>query len=249
MTSPDTDPVPQRFRGVWRRSLLRTPDADDTTTTVRWMQASRWHADIRVPAGRPDFSGVDSLDDCDEARLQWLATQQGFAGVTRVDPRNDDTAWLRLVDFQPPAALPDEGHAVFRDGMLVETGIHADYLEHWHKLPGSDDGFAVFRQSDAARPALLLVAGACVMFVRPRPVDFDAAGWGALPALRAQLDFEISFGERTPDGWVICHSTFPWREGKAIRVAMHEADRGGTDIVIDGESSRWDVLEWTPPAG
>ncbi len=246
-TIPDTRPVPPRFRGVWQRSLLRTPDGDDTTTTVRWLQASRWHADIRVPADRPDFTGVNSLDECSPAQLQWLATQQGFAGVTRVDPENDDTAWLRIVDFQPPSALPDEGHAAFRDGMLVETGIHADYLEHWHKVPGSDDGFAVLRQAEVSRPAWLLVAGHCVMYVRPRATDFDAGGWGAGDSLCQQLDFEISYGVRTQDGWTIAHSTLPWREGQSMALALPEADDRDVHLVIDGEASRWTVLEWTPP--
>jgi len=251
VTPPATDPVPPRFRGVWRRSLLRTPESSDTDTTVRWLQTSRWHADIRVPAGRPDFSGVSSLAACSPAQLQWLTTQQGFAGVTRVDPQNDDTGWLRLVDFQPPAALPDEGHAAFRDGMLVETGIHADYLEHWHRVPGCDDGFAVFRQCDGGRPAWLMVAGHCVIHVRPRVTAFDEQGWsaglGQLDALRMQLDFEISFGERALQGWVIRHSTLPWREGRSLTVTQREHQMGEITLVIDGEASRWTVLEWTPP--
>ncbi len=247
MTFPDTDPVPPRFRGVWRRSLLRTPQGDDTTTTVFWLQTARWHADIRVPAGRPDFSGVNSLDECSPAQLQWLATQQGFAGVTRVDPGNDDTAWLRWVDFQPPATLPDEGHAAFRDGMLVETGIHADYLEHWHHVPGSDQGFAVFRQCEATRPAWLLVAGQCAMYVRPRTVDFDAGGWGRDGLLRRQLDFDISFAEQTPQGWIVRHSTLPWREGRAMAMVLPECADASIELVIDGVRSRWDVLEQTAP--
>ncbi len=248
MTIPTTDPVPGKFRGVWRRSLLRTPRSEDTTTTVYWMQTARWHADIRVPAGRPDFSGVHSLADCSATQLQWLATQEGFAGVTRVDPRNDDTAWLRVVDFQPPSALPDEGHAVFKDGMLVETGIHADYLEHWHLLPRSTDGACVMQRLQATAPEWLLVAGQCVMLVRSRASAFEAAGWGRSTALREQLDFEISFGERSAEGWTIHHSTLPWREGQAIALSLQEADDGSLDLVIDGEASRWGVLEWTPPS-
>lgn len=247
MIFPETDPVPARFRGVWRRSLLRTPQSSDTDTTVRWLQTSRWHADLRVPANRPDFAGVTSLADCSPAQLQWLATQQGFAGLTRVDPKNDDTAWLRVVDFQPPSALPDEGHAVFRDRMLVETGIHADYLEHWHLEPGSEAGFAVFQRRDAERLAWLLVAGHCVMYVRPRAQAFDARGWGEGEDLRMQLDFEISFGERTQSGWTIRHSTFPWREGQSIAMRISEGDAGTMAFLIDGEASQWNVLEWTPP--
>ena len=45
--------VPAAYRGVWKRTLLRTPQREDTTTQVYWMQTQSWHADIRVPASRP----------------------------------------------------------------------------------------------------------------------------------------------------------------------------------------------------
>ncbi len=236
--------VPRAFRGVWRRSLLRAPGiADDTTTTVFWMQASRWHADIRIPAGRPDFSGVSSLDECNDAQLAWLATQQGFAGVTTVDTATYATQWLRQVDFQPPSPLPDAGHAKFERGMLVETGIHADYTEHWHREPDTDAGFSVFHRLDDGVPALLLTAGIKIMFVRARSTAFGVEGWGSGDSLRRQLDVEISFGERNADGWKIQCSTLPWREGRRVRLAQLELDDGSVQLDIDGQPSRWEVLE------
>lgn len=245
---PSTEPVPRNFRGVWRRSLLRAPGtADDTTTTVFWMQASRWHADIRIPAGRPGFDGVASLADCDGAQLAWLATQQGFAGVTTVDRRSNETNWLRLVDFQPPSPLPDAGYANFEHGTLVETGIHADYIEHWHLVPGTSEGCTVFRRLDAGAPELLLTAGLQVMHVRSRSAPFGPEGWGKGDLLRQQLDFEISYGLRNADGWQVLHSTFPWREGRQIDLRLSELDDGSVRLDIDGVGSRWAVLEWTPP--
>lgn len=240
-------PVPPAFRGVWRRSLLAAPGVNDTTTQVFWMQASRWHADIRIPADRPDFGGVQSLDDCSDEQLTWLATQQGFAGITTVDRATTETHWLRQVDFQPPAEFPDAGHASFENGMLVETGIHTDYVEHWHLVPGSDDGFSVFRCLDDGPPAFLLTAGALVMYVRSRSVAFDIQGWAHGEALRRQLDFEISFGERNAGGWQIRHSTLPWREGAQVALTLVERDDGSVLLDVDGRPSRWEVLEWTPP--
>jgi len=156
-----------------------------------------------------------------------------------------------VVDFQPPSSLPDRGNVVFRGGMLVETGIHADYVEHWHLVPGSNAGFAVLQQLDSDRPAWLLVAGQHVMYVRPRAADFDGSGWGQGDALRAQLDFELSFGERSMTGWTVLHSGFPWREKTAITVEMGEFGDPGLSMIVDGKSSRWSVLEWTqhPPFG
>jgi hypothetical protein len=78
-------PVPERYRGVWQRTLLETPDMRDTSTTVFWLQTAHWHADIRIPAHRPDFSGAARLANCSPRQLEWLAGQQGFAGVTQVD--------------------------------------------------------------------------------------------------------------------------------------------------------------------
>ncbi len=246
---PDTLPVPAALRCVWRRGLLREPgSADDTTTTVFWLQGMRWHADIRIPDGRPDFSGVRSLDACSEAQLAWLATQQGFAGVTTVAPRTQETRWLRIVDFQPPSALPDAGHTCFSRGVLVETGIHADYIEHWHRVNGTDDGCAVFRRLDGDTTELLMTAGEMVMSVRARRDSFGPQGWDQGATLRRQLDFEISCGMRNDAGWQVRHSTLPWREGRQVDVRLSEFDDGSVQLTIDGQPSRWEVLEWTPPS-
>jgi hypothetical protein len=247
-TVPDTPPVPPALRHVWRRGLLRVPGcADDTTTTVFWLQAARWHADIRIPAGRPDFSGVHSLDECSNAQLEWLATQQGFAGVTTVDLQTQETNWQRIADFQPPAALPDAGYTVFRRGMLIETGVHADYIEHWHRVPGTGNGHVVLRRLDTEVPSLLMIAGSMVMHVRARSVDFSTSGWAGGELLRRQLDFDISCGVRNARGWRIRHSTFPWLEGQQQDVRLTGRDDSYIRLTINRLASRWEVLEWTPP--
>lgn len=279
MKAPATaGPVPERYRGVWQRTLLQTPTLRDTTTTVFWLQTAHWHADIRIPASRPNFIGVAALADCSAGQRAWLATQQGFAGVTAVTatPSAEICTWHRLLDFQPPAAGPDAGYMQFTPTHLIETGVHGVYLEHWQKLPGSDDGFMVLQclQDDAnvpVAPRLLLVAGDHVMHLRARTQDWPAdtlpgtalglvADLQAMPAL---LDFEIDFGRRTVDGWEISQSTLPWREGTRIAVRMTppgvEMPRDAqarwqpqtgeaVDLSWNGASSRWQVLEWRPPA-
>ncbi len=243
-----TEPVPPSFRGVWQRRLLRVPSqADDTTTIVYWLQAARWHGDIRIPAGRPDFNGVHSLKDCSETQLAWLTTQQGFAGVTTFDAATRKTQWLRQIDFQPPALFPDAGYANFEDEVLVETGIHADYIEHWHHVPDSSAGCAVFRCLDNGVKSLILVAGSQVMLLRARDLAFEPEGWSHGERLRAQLDFEISYGHRNESGWKILNSTLPWREGHHVKISLHEQSNGSVQLDIDGVSSRWEVLEWSPP--
>lgn len=223
-------PVPPRYRGIWRRSLLATPELRDTATTVFWLQGPSWHADIRIPAGRPDFSGVDSLAACSPAQRAWLATQQGFAGITRVrrDLAGEVCSWQRLIDFQPPQAAPDEGWMRFEPDRLVETGVHAPYLEHWHRLPDTDRRMAVLRAGggDPAQPAeMLFLAGDHVMHLR---------GSGPAPAGAVRLDLAISFGRRQADGYVILHSTMPWLEGRQ-------------GILPGSGDGRWQVLESTGP--
>ena len=36
------NPVPDRYHGVWVRTLLETPEGRDTTTWVRWLQTGLW---------------------------------------------------------------------------------------------------------------------------------------------------------------------------------------------------------------
>ena len=84
--------VPERYHGVWVRTLLETPEGRDTTTWVRWLQTSQWHADLRVPAGpRPQPSPAG------------LAQQQGFCGITQITPHRRHARNLHLA---PPLRLP-----------------------------------------------------------------------------------------------------------------------------------------------
>jgi hypothetical protein len=210
--------------------LLEAPGVHDTTTTVLWMQTGRWHADLRIAAGRPDFSGVASLDDCSADQLAWLATQQGFAGITEVVTSSGDEvcAWHRLVDVQPPGLTADAGVMEFTPACLIETGVHGPYVEHWIALPESQGEGAVYRCGDDEDVMqLLLVAGNYVMRVRDRRSAWPegvAAGttltqllpaW-SLPQQRSLLDIEISFGIRVDGGWQIRHSTLPWLEGQRV---------------------------------
>lgn len=104
--------------GLWRRTLLRDADGSRDTET-----------DVRWLQGITAY--VDS---------------RGFAGT--LSQRGDVFHWHRTVDLQPPGPYPDEGSMRWRDGLLVETGVHADYVEHW------------VRDSSAATPcgAMFLVA-------------------------------------------------------------------------------------------
>ena len=209
---PDLDfpAVPERYRGVWQRTLLETPQGRDTTTQVHWLQTDRWHADLRVP------EGVDP--NTPEGRQQL----QGFCGLTRITSgkggQPDVCTWHRLWDIQPPRSTPDAGYMVFEaPDRLIETGVHGQYLEVWERLPGTDGPFSVECRpapaaSDTHNPTkphnpgsagvLVLKAGVCSMTVHPRMVAWPddlqpdetlAHLVGRHPRMaHALLDFSIS---------------------------------------------------------
>jgi len=61
---------------------------------------------------------------------------RGFAG--RLDQNDNAFWWHRMVDLEPPGPHPDVGAMDWQDGVLVETGVYEDYVEHWVR----DDGGA-----------------------------------------------------------------------------------------------------------
>lgn len=257
LTEPPA-PVPDAYLGVWNRTLLETSSGRDERSRVWWLQTPRWHADLRIPAERPDFSGVTRLADCDDGQLAWLATQQGFCGVTQVD--GEVCTWHRQLDFQPANGSRDIGRMAFDGERVIETGVESDYLEIWERLPHSRGGTAalelvVERGELPSRPAWLFVAGDCFMFVRgrahppPSAVDLSSLIAQARPSRAQLLDWlnvEISFGHRsgaTP--WRIEHSTLPFREGKTLSLAG-AIQRRGHQVAIEGNNERrWMILDWS----
>ncbi|HEY4804928.1 MAG TPA: hypothetical protein VIH96_20150 [Paraburkholderia sp.] len=132
--------VPQRYRGVWRRTLLRSAAGhEDRATRVFWLQTARVHVDLRVSAERSGLDGVSGLDAMPRDMLVELARQQGFAGFTEVVPGAPEVcAWHRHIDFSPPAGTRDIGTMYFESpDALLEDGVDAPYHERWEREPAS----------------------------------------------------------------------------------------------------------------
>ena len=227
-----TLPVPSRYLGLWKRTLLEQQGSQDTSSLVLWMQTEREHADIRIPVSRPDFSNCENLQECSAEQLRWLATQQGFTGVTEVN--STTCQWHREQDYQPKTALRDIGEMAF-DGedTLLETGIDAPYFEVWKKLEYShlNVNASLVTGEDrhgVATPSRLLVAGKYFAFVRPRNVNLPQLSslqaildkhYQSMHILLDCLDFEISFGEIVDHvTGLIQYSTLPFREGTELRL-------------------------------
>lgn len=158
--------VPAAYIGVWKRTLLRTPKIEDTTSQVYWMQTQSWHADIRVAPSRPAFADKTALDQLNHAELLELARQQGFCGVTGLD--GNVCRWLRRHDFQPPSGTSDIGRMEFdTPDRILEYGVEADYFEIRERVAGSCGESSALRLSDDPL-VLLLTTGSFFMIVRPR---------------------------------------------------------------------------------
>ena len=250
-------PVPADYLGVWQRHLLETPLMRDDSTKVFWLQTERWHADLRIPVGRPDFGHISRLDQCGDAQLSWLATQQGFVGITQVlDTR---CTWQRHIDFQPESGRRDIGLMAFCGDQVVETGVEAEYMEIWQHLPDSRGEYIALQLEEengaaAQRPTWLLWAGEYFVYVRARSHPLPAASnlsqlIAATRPSHAQLldwlDFEISFGRRTGSrAWHIELSTLPFREGERI-VQPDDLQWLDNQIVIETAAERrWHVLDY-----
>ena len=222
------DTIPSHYQGVWRRALLTAPGVRDDSTLVLWMQTARWHADLRIPQGRPDCSGCHSLADCGRDQLLGLLRQEGFAGITTVDGAICE--WHRRLDYRPTGRR-DLGSMAFSPAFdaIDEVGVESDYAERWEREPqgGGAQGMA-FTPDDQA-PGLWLFFGPCFMRVRARAMHADAArvAWQRVQdgsahdeELRQLADFEISFGTIAQDQGQILYSTLPWLEGVRLGLSV-----------------------------
>jgi hypothetical protein len=244
------NPVPDHYRGVWARTLLETPQHKDDSTFVRWLQTSLWHADLRVPPGLTPSSAPGQL-----------AKQQGFCGVTQVSQlaQGEVCTWRRRLDFQPPRPDVDTGLMVFESSeRVIETGLHAQYLEVWERLPDSTGRFVTlggWRASGEPSPERLLVAGIYAMRVRPRSCDWPHGTMAgqtmgevilAHPtSAQAILDFEISFGRLEPDCWRIEQSTLPELVGTKLPITLRKLSDRRANVTSCGTAAEWEILEWT----
>lgn len=255
---PTQPPVPERYVGLWQRLILQKDGMPaDVTSNVFWLQTRSWHADIGVPASRPDFSQQTSLEDFDREHLLWLAGQQGFIGLTEVE--GEICSWERKADFQPPTGRRDMGRMVFVDAdTIVETGIESRYLQIWERVPGGEGFSAVLqRTGEREHPTDLaewmVFVGEYAMRVRrraapnlPQADSLLALGVNADDAkLRAMVNFNISFARQTPMGWRIQLSTLPFREGSMMLASERLPHPEDGAIWLGGtQPSRWRVLEW-----
>lgn len=117
------------LQGHWRRDWIKAPGIDDHSTRVHWMQAGALFADLRVPLGRPDFSGFGCLADLPSSALDVLLQAEGFAGTITVAAGR--CTWHRDINWHGQPEMDDIGAMSFADGALMEDGVLGEYRERW----------------------------------------------------------------------------------------------------------------------
>jgi hypothetical protein len=247
----------ESLRGLWRRSLIFWPDGRrDAETDVAWLQGPSSYADLRQPAGRPDFQGVAGLRHMTETQVAWAARQEGFSGQLRRDGLFFH--WQRQLDFQPDSGQPDSGRLELRDGILVEEGRYVPYVEHWHHGADARIPCAALRLRDCSTgcEGFLVRVGHTFMYARARAAALPSGislsegveGAASLRTAQDLLDCEISIGAIGSAGWIIQRSTLPFKDGLRLH-APGIRDRGAkyltADLTPEGAlaTREWDVLD------
>jgi hypothetical protein len=242
------------LRGLWRRSLLRFPDGRcDTTSDVHWLQGLHAFADLRRPAGVPEFADKRARDALSLEDCAALARQQGFAGTFEFDGRHFE--WRRRIDFQPKTGQADAGSLEWQQEVLVERGRDTPYTEHWHRDAAASlvpIAAVWLRDSAHGTSALLLRVGSDFMMARDRAVVLPTgasladcvAGARDTAQARELIDCEISRGTVGARGFRIAQSTLPYRVGDTLDSCL----RGDLFLTRDGagdgshRTREWQVM-------
>tara|TARA_R110000824_G_scaffold118960_2_gene271614 strand:- start:241033 stop:241854 length:822 start_codon:yes stop_codon:yes gene_type:complete len=250
---PDFD----QLTGLWRRSLIAWPDGrEDRETWVNWMQGQGIYIDLRQPVAKPDFHDVMGLRQLSQAQVEWIAEQEGFAGVLHFDGTYYE--WRREIDFQPQAIYSDEGKLWFENEMMIEEGRDIPYIEHWHAEPIGRHPLCALRlegREDGERGFLLRV-GSLFMYARGRKSTLPegqhlrdlVAQAPDLQSAQDLIDCEISQGAITSAGWIIQRSTLPYRDAQKLEPELVSRTGNGLTICDTASNGRlmercWDIID------
>lgn len=235
--------------------MIRPDGTRDTTTEVYWLQSVSLFADLRVPADRPAGTGKTGFDNYTDAELTRLARMSGFGGVLEVE--GSVCRWLHALDFHPAGRAPDEAHFRLDGDVLVETGIHANYEEIWHRVTPPGAPSAAFCSDEPGREGILVVAGGFFLSIESRSsilpeaeslaalVERDLAASDRNSAI-VHLDMRIAHGRAGGD-WPIVRSTHPWLEETGLFAGQMVAF-DGNKLEIAG-NRRWRLVESNVGAG
>ena len=242
------------FRGLWTRSIIAWPNGQsDVTTQVNWLQGISLFCDLRQPAGLAQrVSASTCRADLTQEDCFALASQQGFSG--HFEPNEAAYEWVRCIDYQPPSAMRDIGRLSWRDDIMVEEGVEANYVEHWHRESiVSDTDCAGLWLYDARSEVFGCLVRVSRRFGyargRAKPLGKTSladlvAESQSLQQMQELVDCEISLGEVSENGWRITRSSLPYKVGAALKVQLgQQLQVADIDESGDKKTRQWNILK------
>lgn len=183
--------------GLWRRTLLIDVDgSQDSSPGVCWLQGPSLFVDLRLP---------------DEGRRL-----EGFAG--RFVCEAEVFEWHRTIDLGPAGEVPDAATLHVDGGVVVETGVHAPYVEHWVRgSEGAENSWGAELVAADGSHAIVVRSGQCF-------------GW----AMHTPAGTSISVGAVDADRWIITSSSDPRQQGHDLTLVVsgttaHTTHSGGSE--------------------
>ncbi|OKH85329.1 hypothetical protein EB75_22690 [Mycobacterium sp. ST-F2] len=159
-------PLLAECAGLWRRTLLI--EADGTRDA------------------EPGVLWLQSLTAYVDSR--------GFAGTLHQEA--DVFEWHREFDVTTPGPHPDAGVMRWEGDILVETGVHEPYVEHWVRDSGEAGSTGALRLSGPAGASALLVrVGAMFGWADRTRVVLGAVGGAEHRALGIDFAGMVSAGD------------------------------------------------------
>ncbi|MBM7417012.1 MULTISPECIES: hypothetical protein [Nocardiaceae] len=215
------DPDIGTVMGLWaRKGLWVGGEPEGGDEDVRWLQGPSRFVDLRRPVQRPDFEGVECWNDLQPEHRRWIATQDGFAGT--LQRTGNHFRWNRYVELHPSSRI-DEGVMSGDASTLVETGLGADFTEHWQRTYSSPEHCGAIELHDGGVARAVLVRCGSLF------------GW-AKSDPNAVHGLEIALGVVHEGNWIVEVSSLPYREGAHLApvvrpgiVRLLDADACGTE--------------------
>jgi hypothetical protein len=109
---------------------------------------------------------------------------------------------------------------------MIEEGRHIPYIEHWHRDEAVTSPCVALRlrESRARTIGFIVRVGNLFMYARDRagvvPADQRliecVRNAPTLEDAQSLVDIEISFGLVEPQGWLILHSSLPFKERRTL---------------------------------
>lgn len=233
------------IQGHWTRQWIKAPGFEDHTTRVHWMQCGATYADVRIPLGRPDLTGANTLADLTPELLLRLLAAEGFAGKLRL--QGSVCTWHRAINWHGKTSDVDIGDISFDDkGRLIETGVKADYTELWEH--GDAPECKSWRFHGLGWIGYLVCVGTAFVLGLGRPDTpalkpvLDHLAQGSIPSEVAPLfDSLHAFGTWDGDKAIATLATNPLSEDTCVltwdhdRILWHQVGFDGKrhDIAMD----------------